>query len=86
MTMNNKLEAKISRLESILKIKESYDRDELQLKAMRAVEALSKASDLVSQITISLDYDDSTKMQEWQSLEDKLNNIIAKINKLGFKL
>lgn len=84
--MNNKLEAKISRLESILKIKESYDRDELQLKAMRAVEALSKASDLVSQITISLDYDDSTKMQEWQSLEDKLNNIIAKINKLGFKL
>ena len=84
--MNNKLEAKISRLESILKIKESYDRDELQLKAMQAVEALSKASDLVSQITISLDYDDSTKMQEWQSLEDRLNNIIAKINKLGFKL
>lgn len=84
--MNNKLEAKISRLESILKIKESYDRDELQLKAMQAVEALSKASDLVSQITISLDYDDSTKTQEWQYLEDRLNNIIAKINKLGFKL
>ena len=86
MTMNNKLEAKISRLESILKIKESYDRDELQLKAMQAVEALSKASDLVSQITISLDYDDSAKMQEWQSLEDRLNGIIAKINKLGFRL
>ena len=84
--MNNKLEAKISRLESILKIKESYDRDELQLKAMQAVEALSKASDLVSQITISLDYDDSTNAQEGQSLEDRLNNIIAKINKLGFKL
>ena len=84
--MNNKLEAKISRLESILKIKESYDRDELQLKAMQAVEALSKASDLVSQITISLDYDDSAKMQEWQSLEDRLNGIIAKINKLGFRL
>ena len=45
--MNNKLEAKISRLESILKIKESYDRDELQLKAMQAVEALSKASDSI---------------------------------------
>lgn len=84
--MNNKLEAKISRLESILKIKESYDRDELQLKAMQAVEALSKASDLVSQITISLDYDDSTKTQEWRYLEGRLNNIIAKINKLGFKL
>lgn len=84
--MNNKLEAKISRLESILKIKESYDRDELQLKAMQAVEALSKALDLVSQITISLDYDDSTKTQEWRSLEDRLNYIIAKINKLGFKL
>ena len=84
--MNNKLEAKISMLERLLKIKESYDRDELQLKAMHAVEALSKASDLVSQITISLDYDDSAQMQEWRSLEYRLNDIITKINKLGFKL
>lgn len=84
--MYKKLEAKISRLESMLKIKESYDRNELQLKAMHAVDALSKASDLVSQIVISLDYDASTKTQEWRSLEDRLNYIIAKINKLGFKL
>ena len=70
----------------MLKIKESYDRNELQLKAMHAVDALSKASDLVSQIVISLDYDASTKTQEWRSLEDRLNYIIAKINKLGFKL
>ena len=86
MTMNNKLEAKISRLESILKIKESYDRDELQLKVMRAVEALSKATDLVSQVAIALDYDDSHQTQEWQSIEDRLNGIITKINKLAFKL
>ena len=85
--MNKKLEAKVSRLEKLLKISESHDRDELQLKAMRAVEALSKATDLVSQIVIALDFDDdSHQMQEWQSLEHVLNDIIKNVNKLGFKL
>ena len=53
---------------------------------MNAVESLSKASDLVSQIVIALDYDDSPQVQEWKSIEDKLNDIIVNVNKLGFKL
>ena len=80
------LETRVSRLERLLKTNEAHDRDELGLKAMNAVEALSKASDLVSQIAIALDYDDSPQTQEWQSIEDKLNDIIVKVNKLGFKL
>ena len=67
-------------------ISESHDRDELQLKAMRAVEALSKAADLVSQVAIALDYDDNTQTQEWQSLEYNLNGMIKKLNKLSFRL
>ena len=84
--MDKKLEAKVAKLEKLLKINESHDRDELGLKAMRAAEALSKASDLVSQITIALDYDDNPQMKEWQSIEDKLNNMLVKLNKLSFKL
>lgn len=84
--MGNKLESRIAKLEKLLKVNEVHDRDELGLKAMSAVEALSKASDLVSQIAIALDYDDSPQVQEWQSIEDKLNGIIVKVNKLGFKL
>ena len=80
------LETRVSRLERLLKTNEAHDRDELGLKAMNAVEALSKASDLVSQIAIALDYDDSPQTQGWQSIEDKLNDIIIKVNKLGFKL
>lgn len=80
------LDTRVSRLERLLKTNEAHDRDELGLKAMSAVEALSKASDLVSQIAIALDYDDSPQTQEWQSIEDKLNDIIIKVNKLGFKL
>lgn len=84
--MNKKLEAKVAKLEKLLKINESHDRDELGLKAMHAAEALSKASDLVSQITIALDYDDNPQMKEWQSIEDKLNDMLVKLNKLSFKL
>ena len=84
--MDKKLEAKVAKLEKLLKINESHDRDELGLKAMHAAEALSKASDLVSQITIALDYDDNPQMKEWQSIEDKLNDMLVKLNKLSFKL
>lgn len=84
--MNKKLETRVAKLEKLLKINEAHDRDELGLKAMRAAEALSKASDLVSQIAIALDYDDSPQMQEWQSIEDKLNDVLVKLNKLSFKL
>ena len=84
--MNKKLEYRIAKLESLLKVNEAHDRDELGLKAMRAVEALSKASDLMSQIAIALEYEDNPQTQEWQSIEDKLNDMIVKVNKLGFKL
>lgn len=84
--MDRKLEQRISKLERLLKVNEVHDRDELGLKAMNAVESLSKASDLVSQIVIALDYDDNPQAQEWQSIEDKLNDIIVNVNKLGFKL
>lgn len=84
--MDKKLEAKVAKLEKLLKINESHDRDELGLKAMHAAEALSKASDLVSQITIALDYDDNPQMKDWQSIEDKLNDMLVKLNKLSFKL
>lgn len=84
--MDKKLEARIAKLEKLLKVNEVHDRDELGLKAMRAAEALSKASDLVSQITIALDYDDNPQMKEWQSIEDKLNDMLVKLNKLSFKL
>lgn len=84
--MNKKLEAKVAKLERLLKINEEHDRDELGLKAMRAAEALSKASDLVSQITIALDYDDDPQVKEWRSIEDKLNDMLVKLNKLSFKL
>ena len=84
--MDKKLEYRISKLERLLKVNEVHDRDELGLKAMNAVESLSKASDLVSQIAIALDYDGNPQAQEWQSIEDKLNDIIVKVNKLGFKL
>ena len=50
---------------------------------MRAVEALSKATDLVSQVAIALDYDDSNQAKECKAIEDRLNNIIAKLNKLS---
>ena len=59
------LESRIAKLEKLLKINEVHDRDELGLKAMNAAEALSKASDLISQITIALDYDDNPQMTEW---------------------
>ena len=84
--MDKRLEFRVAKLEKLLKVNEVHDRDELGLKAMSAVEALSKASDLVSQIAIALDYDDDPQTQEWQSIEDKLNDIIVKLNKLGFKL
>ena len=82
----NTLESRIAKLEKLLKINEAHDRDELGLKAMNAAEALSKASDLISQITIALDYDDHPQMPEWRSIEDKLNDILVKLNKLSFKL
>lgn len=84
--MNKKLETRVAKLEKLLKINEAHDRDELCLKAMRAAEALSKASDLVSQIAIALDYDDNNQMQEWKFIEDKLNDVLVKLNKLSFKL
>lgn len=82
----NTLESRIAKLEKLLKINEAHDRDELGLKAMNAAEALSKASDLISQVTIALDYDDDPQMSEWRSMEDKLNDILVKLNKLSFKL
>lgn len=84
--MYNKLEQRVAKLETLLKINEAHDRDELGLKTMNAVESLSKASDLVSQIAIALEYDDSPQAPEWKSIEDKLNDIIVNVNKLGFKL
>ena len=82
----NTLESRLAKLEKLLKINEAHDRDELGLKAMNAAEALSKASDLISQITIALDYDDDPQTPEWRSMEDKLNDILVKLNKLSFKL
>ena len=82
----NTLESRITKLEKLLKINEAHNRNELGLKAMNAAEALSKASDLISQITIALDYDDHPQMSEWRSIEDKLNDILVKLNKLSFKL
>ena len=82
----NTLESRVVKLEKLLKISEAHDRDELGLKAMNAAEALSKASDLISQIAIALDYDDDPQMSEWRSIEDKLNDIFVKLNKLSFKL
>lgn len=84
--LGNRLEERINRLENILKTNEGFNRDELGLKAMNAVESVSKASDIISQIVISLDYENDPLMGEWKSIEDKLNDIIVKINKLGFKL
>lgn len=84
--MDKKLESRIAKLERLLKVNEDHDRDELGLKAMTAVESLSKASDLVSQIAIALEYDDSPQAPEWKSIEDKLDDMIVNVNKLGFKL
>ena len=82
----NSLENRISKLEKLLKINETHDRDSLGIQAMHAAEFVSKASDLISQITIALDYDEDPLMPEWKSLEDKLNDILVKLNKLSFKL
>lgn len=82
----NSLENRISKLERCLISNEAHDRDELGFKAMNAAEAVSKASDLVSQIVIALDYDNDPKTPDWRSLEDKLNDILVKLNKLSFKL
>ena len=82
----NSLENRISKLEKLLKINETHDRDSLGIQAMHAAESVSKASDLISQITIALDYDEDPLMPEWKSLEDKLNDILVKLNKLSFKL
>ena len=84
--VNNKLENRIARLEKLLKINEAHDRDKLGITAMKAVEHVTKASDLISQIVIALNYDDDPLLQEWKSVEDKLNDIVVKLNKLGFKL
>ncbi len=84
--MDKKLEARIAKLEKLLKMNEVHDRDELGLRAMRALEALTKASELISQITIALDYDDNPQMSEWKSIENKLNDILVKLNKISFKL
>ena len=83
---NKKLEARLAKLEKLLKMNEAHDRDELGLKAMNAAEALVKSIDLISQIAIALDYDDSPQMKEWQSIENELNDILVKLNKISFKL
>jgi len=83
---NKILEKRVSRLERQLTKNESYNKRELGEKAMRAVEAVSKAADLVSQINISLDYDDNPASLEWKDIESSLNDMIVKINRLGFKL
>ena len=84
--VNNKLENRITKLEKLLKINEEHDRDRLGITAMKAVEYVTKASDLVSQIIIALNYDDDKLLSEWESVEDKLNDMVVKLNKLGFKL
>jgi hypothetical protein len=83
---NKILERRVSRLERQLIKNEGYDKRELGEKAMRAVEAVSKAADLVSQINISLDYDNNPALLEWKAIESSLNDMIVRINRLGFKL
>ena len=80
------LENRITRLEKQLLVNENYDKNKLGEMAMRAIEAAVKSADLVSQIRITLDNEGGKFASNWKSIEDDLNNIIIRLNKLGFKL
>ena len=84
--MDKKLEARIKRLENILHCNEEYDRKRLGQMAMNALKSITEAESLVSQIAIALDYDDSDSTDAWESLDNELNDIILKLNKMGFDL
>ena len=84
--MDKKLEARIKRLENILYCNEDHDRKRLGQMAMNALKSITEAESLVSQIAIALDYDGSDATAEWESLDNELNSIILKLNKMGFDL